>query len=115
MKKILIYLLTVTLLFTTYPKAEFLYTTQKSSDEKSQECYELALTYVGLQGDCFKMATKFLSEYLDDPNYFISMEKMVQIEYEDLEPGDIIFYQRSSAGTTHWAVYLGNDKAFQGN
>lgn len=113
MKKILTLLL---LIFLSVPVgADFNYSNDTTSQQRSEEAYELAKTYVGKTGDCFKMATLFLRDFYDDPNYMIKVSKMKQVSYEDLEAGDVIYYSMSSAGTTHWAVYLGDGKAFQGN
>lgn len=79
------------------------------------EIYKLAEEYVGLEGDCYVMATKFLRDYYDEDDYIIRRATMTKVDYEDAKPGDVIFYERSTLGTTHWAIYLGDGLAFQGN
>ena len=113
MKKILTLLL---LIFLVMPVgAEFGYSNDVTEEQISNDAYDLALSYVGKPGDCFRMATLFLRDFYNDPNYVINVRRMRTVSYQELQPGDVIYYSSSSAGTTHWAVYLGNGKAFQGN
>lgn len=111
MKKILLVLLILFMPIITFAEDE----------EKSQinTYLELAETYVGKSGDCYWVATQFLKDLYDDKNFTINLSKKYEeVDYEDAVPGDVIFYEwmKSRVGTTtHWAVYLDKDLAFQGN
>lgn len=84
-----------------------------AAEEIENDYYKLAKEYIGARGDCYQVATNFLRDFYNDESFKISTEEI--IDYDDAVPGDVIFYERSSIGTVHWAVYLGNDLALQGN
>lgn len=81
--------------------------------------YDLATDYLGLPGDCFQMATKYLRDLYQDDSFKIRIADYEKVSYEDASAGDVIYYDscasRHGGYTTHWAVYLGDGKAFHGN
>ena len=83
---------------------------EESNTLMNNDFYNLALTYVGREGDCFQIAIQFINEYYGE-------DKTSHDIYEVLEPepGDLIFYEDGGLGTTHYAVYLGDGLALQGN
>ena len=83
---------------------------EESNTLMNNDFYNLALTYVGREGDCFQIAIQFIDEYYGE-------NKTSHSTYEVLEPepGDLIFYEDGGLGTTHYAVYLGDGLALQGN
>lgn len=104
MKKIII-LLTLLLTFSTTVYA----------DDGLNSYYSLAEEFVGVPGDCFVTANKYLKALYNDENFRISMKNYEKISYSEAKPGDVVFYENGSLNTTHWAVYLGDDTALQGN
>lgn len=103
MKKIFI-LLALVLTFSTVHAADGL-----------NSYYSLAEEFVGVPGDCFATANKYLKALYNDENFRISMNNYERISHSEANPGDVVFYENGSLNTTHWAVYLGDDTALQGN
>lgn len=74
------------------------------------DAYSLAQSYVGRGGDCFAIATQFINEYF---GYGKTSNGYYQVDSP--QAGDLIYYANGGLGTTHYAVYLGNGYALQGN
>lgn len=77
--------------------------------------YELAEEFVGMPGDCFVTANKYLKKLYNDDNFRIKIKNYEVVSHDEAQPGDVVFYENGSLNTTHWAVYLGEDTALQGN
>lgn len=85
------------------------------ADDGLNSYYELAEEFVGMPGDCFVTANKYLKKLYNDDNFRISMRNYEVVSHDEALPGDVVFYENGSLNTTHWAVYLGEDTALQGN
>lgn len=75
------------------------------------DAYSLAQQFIGMGGDCFYVAQQFTYAYLG--NYAIG--SAYAISPYDAQPGDVIYYTDGGIGYEHWAIYLGGDRALQGN
>ena len=66
---------------------------------------DIAVDYLGLPGDCYEMATKYLRDLYNDQSFKIRLANYEEVSYDDAGPGDVIFYEScaSSSGgyTTH--------------
>ena len=71
-----------------------------------------AQCFVGMTGWCTEIAQKFIDAYFG-AGY--SVFDTYDISYEEALPGDVIYYTDGGLGMQHYAVYLGNDLALQGN
>lgn len=72
--------------------------------------WDIANYLVGRPGECYYIAQLFIDMYLG-PEHRIVNAKLV----EEPLPGDVIYYRNGGLGVEHWAIYLGNDAALQGN
>lgn len=81
-----------------------------SGEEYSGDIYSLAQSYVGRGGDCFVIASSFINDYFGS-----GTTSNGSYQVSDPQPGDLIYYANGGLGTTHYAVYLGNGQALQGN
>lgn len=79
---------------------------------KDTNAYDLAQSFIGMGGDCFYVASKFIDALYEGKG---SIKNLELISAEDIEPGDVIFYYNGGLGEQHWAVYLGGSYALQGN
>lgn len=79
--------------------------------DANQDAYDLALNFLGAEGNCFYIAQSYIKAYLG--NY--SITDSYPIEACDALPGDIIYYAEGGVGFEHWAVYLGGNSALHGN
>lgn len=80
--------------------------------EISSDPVATAQCFVGLEGWCTTIAQKFIDAYFG-AGY--SIYDTYDISYEEAKPGDVIYYADGGLGMQHYAVYLGNDIALQGN
>lgn len=71
-----------------------------------------AQCFVGMTGWCTEIAQKFIDAYFG-AGY--SVFDTYDVSYEEALPGDVIYYTDGGLGMQHYAVYLGNDLALQGN
>lgn len=71
-----------------------------------------AQCFVGMTGWCTEIAQKFIDAYF---GVGYSVFDTYDISYEEALPGDVIYYTDGGLGMQHYAVYLGNDLALQGN
>ena len=66
---------------------------------------DLARDYLGLPGDCYEMATKYLRDLYQDQSYKIRMADYEKVSYENASAGDVIYYEscasRHGGYTTH--------------
>lgn len=83
-----------------------------STCEISEDPVATAQCFVGLEGWCTTIAQKFIDAYFGSG---LSIYDTYDISYEEAKPGDIIYYTNGGLGMQHYAVYLGNDIALQGN
>lgn len=81
-----------------------------SNEALTTDIYSLAQSYVGRAGDCFQIAVQFINEY-----YGKGKTSNDTYQVSEPEPGDLIYYANGGLGTTHYAVYLGEGQALQGN
>lgn len=72
--------------------------------------WDIANFLVGRPGECYYIAQLFIDMYLG-PEHRIANAKRV----DEPLPGDVIYYYNGGLGVEHWAIYLGNDTALQGN
>lgn len=79
--------------------------------EANQNAYDLALSFVGMEGNCFYVAQAFINAYLG--NY--SITSGYPIAAHEALPGDIIYYNNGGIGFEHWAIYLGGNAVLHGN
>lgn len=77
--------------------------------------YDLAKKYVDKEGDCYAIVNAYLRDLYNDESFKFHRYQYEIVEKENATPGDVIFYQNGGLDTTHWAVYLGDNLALQGN
>lgn len=72
--------------------------------------WDIANFLVGKPGTCFYIASLFVEMYQ-------GKEHKIANAYEVSEPmlGDVIYYADGGLGIEHWAIYLGDNLALQGN
>lgn len=80
--------------------------------EISSDPVSTAQCFVGLEGWCTTIAQSFIDAFLGTG---YSIFDTYDITYEEAKPGDVIYYADGGLGMQHYAVYLGNDIALQGN
>ena len=76
------------------------------------DAMSIAQCFVGLSGWCTTIAQNFINAYLGSG---YNIYDTYDISYSEAQPGDIIYYVNGGWGMQHYAVYLGNDTALQGN
>lgn len=72
---------------------------------------EVAESLVGLPGSCLYIAQLFVEAYMGEGH---SVYNAYPIEGQP-RVGDLIYYVNGGAGVEHWAVYLDDNVALQGN
>lgn len=85
---------------------------RKLENINSDDYLAIAQALVGMKGYCSDVANAFLQKfYSADVNCYNTYD----ISEEEAKPGDIIYYADGGLGIQHYAIYLGQDKALQGN
>lgn len=82
------------------------------SSDTSESAYDLALSFVGMTGQCTDVAQAFINSYFGQG---YSIFDTYEISPSEAMAGDIIYYPESGLGTQHYAVYLGGESALHGN
>lgn len=72
--------------------------------------WNVAYSLVGYGGDCWYIANLFSQRFRGH-----SIGSRYQVSYDEAIPGDLIFYSNGGIGVQHFATYLGDGKALQGN
>lgn len=84
----------------------------KLANIDSSNYLAIAQNLVGMRGYCSDVANAFLQKFYNDDS---TCYNTYDISEEEAKPGDIIYYADGGLGVQHYAIYLGNDKALQGN
>lgn len=77
-------------------------------EQQKQSILNIAKSLVGRGGNCWYIANLFIKKYT---GHYINSYYCV----DEPQPGDLIYYRNGGLGCQHWAIYLGDDKALQGN
>lgn len=72
-----------------------------SADEGLNTYYDLARKYVGVEGDCYVIANKYLRELYNDDRFSIGRYYYKKVSHSDAQPGDVIYYANGGLDTTH--------------
>ena len=77
----------------------------------ANDAYSIALSLVGMGGQCTTVANAFLAAYYGDATY----SNCYAVSAEEARPGDVIYYADGGLGVQHYAIYLGGDSTLHGN
>ncbi len=88
------------------------YLAADTTEKSNTDIYNLALNYLGMEGQCVAVARAFMNEYM---GYNVNIYDTYTVSYDEAQPGDIIEYANGGNGLSHVAVYLGGGKALHGN
>lgn len=90
--------------------------TAAQPSSKSDAIYQAALSQIGIYQDCTALVTNSLAavgiQFHDWPAGYLSLGTTVSAD--QAVPGDLVYYQYSTYGVAHIAVYAGNGQAVHG-
>lgn len=100
----------------TQSQASTQQSTSAQPSSKSDAIYQAALSQIGIYQDCTALVTNSLAavgiQFHDWPAGYLSLGTTVSAD--QAVPGDLVYYQYSTYGVAHIAVYAGNGQAVHG-